>query len=119
MKKVVLLALLPLMSGCVASLFHDKKEQVVVKSDVEGTELYANEIYLGKDQATLSFVKGSEYILVGKKEGCEDATIEVSSSFDPTWLVNLVTFELVGGNDYKDFDQNAFFLNPVCEQDAQ
>lgn len=43
-------------SGC-AAMFHGSTQQVAVRSNVPGTELYVNEAFVGKDNGVTTFQK--------------------------------------------------------------
>lgn len=110
------------MSGC-AAMFHGSTQQVAVRSNVPGTELFANEAYIGKDNGVTTFKKNQNYTLTARKAGCTDATIPVSKSFDAITLLGvlidfgLVSVLLVDGaatGAWQQFDQTSYVLDPRC-----
>ena len=55
-------------------MFHGSTQQVAVRSNVPGTELFANEAYIGKDNGVTTFKKNQNYTLTARKAGCTDAS---------------------------------------------
>lgn len=110
------------LSGC-ASMFHGASQQVSVRSNVPGTNLYVNEAFVGKDSGVTTFKKNQNYNITARKEGCTDATVPASKSFDAITLLGvfidlgLVSILLVDGaatGAWQQFDQTSFVIDPNC-----
>lgn len=111
-------------TGC-AAMFNGSSQQVAVRSNVEGTKLYANEAYIGKTTGVTTFYKKQNYMIRASKEGCSDATVPAAKSFDATTLLGLfidfgiVTILIVDGagtGAWQKFDQTSFVVDPVCSE---
>ena len=111
-----------LSTGC-ASMFNGSSQQVSVRSNVDGAMLYVNEGFIGKETGITTFKKKKEYNIVARKEGCTDASVQASKSFDPTTLLGvLIDFGIitvlvvdgVGTGAWQQFDQTSYVLDPVC-----
>jgi len=125
MKKVlssIVVASALLSTGC-ASMFNGTSQQVAIRSNVEGTNLYVNEAYIGKNSGVTTFKKKENYVIRAKKEGCTDATYPASKSFDATTLLGMlidlgiITVLIVDGvatGAWQQFDQTNYVLDPVC-----
>jgi hypothetical protein len=110
------------MSGC-AAMFHGSTQQIAVRSNVPGTELYVNEAFVGKDNGVTTFQKRNSYMLTARKAGCTDVTVPAPKSFDAITLLGvlidfgLVTVLLVDGaatGAWQQFDQTNFVIDPRC-----
>ena len=104
-------------------MFHGTSEQVSIRSNVPGTELYANDALIGKDNGVTTFHKNQNYIITAHKVGCTDATVPASKSFDGITLLGvlidfgLVSVLLVDGaatGAWQKFDQTNFIVDPHC-----
>lgn len=125
MKKVIssiVIASAILTSGC-AAMFNGSSQQVAIRSNVEGAQLYVNEAYIGKNSGVTTFKKKKNYVITARKEGCTDATIPASKSFDATTLLGvlidfgIITVLVVDGaatGAWQQFDQTSYVLDPVC-----
>jgi hypothetical protein len=111
-----------LSTGC-ASIFNGASQQVAVRSNVEGTDLYVNEAYIGKNSGVTTFKKKKNYVITARKEGCTDASYPASKSFDATTLLGvlidfgIITILVVDGaatGAWQQFDQTSYVLDPVC-----
>ncbi len=112
------------LSGC-AAMFHGSTQQVAVRSNVPGTEIYANEAYIGKDNGVTTFQKNKNYTLTARKAGCTDVTVPASKSFDAITLLGvlidfgIVSVLLIDGaatGAWQQFDQTSFVIDPRCPQ---
>lgn len=117
---VVVTALLT--TGC-ASIFNGASEQVSVRSNIDGTDLYVNEAYIGKNSGVTTFKKKKNYVITAKKKGCTDASYPASKSFDATTLLGvLIDFGIItvlvvdglGTGAWQQFDQTSYVLDPIC-----
>jgi len=112
----------PSLPGC-ATMFHGSTQQVAIRSNVPGTELYANEAYVGKDNGVTTFRKSQNYVITARKAGCDTTTVPVSKSFDATTLLGIlvdcgiVSVLLVDGaatGAWNQFDQTSYVVDPRC-----
>jgi len=110
------------MSGC-AVMFHGSTQQVAVRSNVPGTELFVNEAYVGKDNGVTTFQKRNNYMITARKAGCTDVTVPAPKSFDAITLLGLlldagiVSILLIDGaatGAWQQFDQTSFVIDPRC-----
>jgi hypothetical protein len=110
------------LQGC-ASMFHGTTQQVAIRSNVSGTELYANEAYVGKDNGVTTFHKNQNYTITARKAGCDATTFPVSKSFDAITLlgifIDLGIFSvlLIDGaatGAWQQFDQTSYVVDPHC-----
>lgn len=109
-------------SGC-AAMFHGTTQQVAVRSNVPGTELFVNEAYVGKDNGVTTFQKKSNYMITARKAGCTDTTVPAPKSFDAITLLGvlidfgLVSVLLIDGaatGAWQQFDQTSYVIDPRC-----
>lgn len=109
-------------SGC-AAMFHGSTQQVAVRSNVPGTELYVNEAFVGKDNGVTTFQKRNNYMITARKAGCTDTTVPAPKSFDAITLLGvlldfgLVSVLLIDGaatGAWQQFDQTSFVVDPRC-----
>jgi len=121
---VVLVVSLVSMSlqGC-ATMFHGSTQQVAIRSNILGAELFANEAYIGKDNGVTTFQKNKNYMITARKAGCTDTTVPASKSFDAITLLGLlsdwgiISILLVDGagtGAWQQFDQTSYVLDPRC-----
>ncbi|NCO58281.1 MAG: hypothetical protein COW73_00245 [Nitrospirae bacterium CG18_big_fil_WC_8_21_14_2_50_70_55] len=110
------------LSGC-AAMFHGSTQQVAVRSNVPGTELFANEAYVGKDNGVTTFHKNQNYMITARKAGCTDTTVPASKSFDAITLLGvfidfgIISVLLIDGaatGAWQQFDQNSYVIDPRC-----
>jgi hypothetical protein len=110
------------LSGC-AAMFHGSTQQVAVRSNVPGTELYVNEAFVGKDNGVTTFQKKNNYMITARKAGCTDTTVPASKSFDAITLLGvlidfgIVSVLLIDGaatGAWQQFDQTSFVVDPRC-----
>ncbi|PIU80150.1 MAG: hypothetical protein COS73_00660 [Nitrospirae bacterium CG06_land_8_20_14_3_00_70_43] len=110
------------LSGC-ATMFHGSTQQVAVRSNVPGTELFANEAYVGKDNGVTTFHKNQNYMITARKAGCTDTTVPASKSFDAITLLGvfidfgIISVLLIDGaatGAWQQFDQNSYVIDPRC-----
>lgn len=120
--KIVLIAALVNMTGC-AAMFNGSSQQVAIRSNVEGTKLYVNEAYIGKNSGVTTFQKKQNYVITARKDGCTDASYPASKSFDATTLLGvlidwgIISVLIVDGaatGAWQKFDQTSYVLDPVC-----
>ncbi|MFT4047774.1 MAG: hypothetical protein QM661_13920 [Solimonas sp.] len=110
------------LSGC-ATMFHGSTQQVFVRSNVPGTELFANETFVGKDNGVTTFQKNKNYVLTARKSGCTETTVPATKSFDAITLLGvLIDFGIisvllvdgVGTGAWQQFDQTSYVIDPRC-----
>ncbi len=110
------------MTGC-ATMFHGSTQQIAIRSNVPGTELFANEAYIGKDNGVTVFQKNKNYVLTARKAGCTDNSLPASKSFDATtllgvfidWgLISILMVDGAGTGAWNQFDQTSYVLDPHC-----
>ena len=110
------------MSGC-AAMCHGTTQQVAIRSNVPGTELFVNEAYVGKDSGVTSFQKSKNYVVTARKAGCTDTSIPVSKSFDGITLLGvfidfgIISIFIIDGaatGAWQQFDQTSYVLDPRC-----
>lgn len=110
------------LSGC-ASMFHGSTQQVAIRSNIKGVDLFVNEAYIGTDSGVTTFHKNKNYTITVRKQGCTDSSVPVSKSFDAITLLGIfidwgiVTVLLVDGaatGAWQQFDQTSFVVDPRC-----
>ena len=110
------------LSGC-AAMFHGSTQQVSVRSNVPGTELFVNEAYVGKDNGVTIFQKSKNYMVTARKAGCTDTTVPASKSFDAITLLGIlidfgiISVLLIDGaatGAWQQFDQTSYVIDPRC-----
>ncbi len=110
------------LTGC-AAMFHGSTQQVAIRSNVSGTELFSNEAYVGKDNGVTTFHKDKNYMITARKPGCTDTTVPASKSFDATTLLGvfldfgIISVLVVDGaatGAWQQFDQTSYVLDPRC-----
>lgn len=104
-------------------MFHGSTQQVAVRSNVPGTELYVNEALIGRDSGVTTFHKNKNYTLTARRPGCSDVQAIATKSFDATTLLGILvdfgifSIFLIDGaatGAWKQFDQTSFVLDPNC-----
>lgn len=125
MKKIVLTLVLAgsmVLSGC-AAIINGTTQQAVVTTNVDNASIFLNDEVVGKGNAIITLVKKENYVLSAKKEGCKEAKLIPSKSFDPTTLLGLlidaglISVLIVDGaatGAWNKFDQSTYFLNLDC-----
>lgn len=98
--KIFTLMLVPVLffsTGC-ATIFKGSNADIRVNSAPAGADIYINNIDRGQTPQTLSLARNKDHVLVFKKDGFEDVTIEVNRKFDvaTTIVGNLFSFALLG-----------------------
>jgi len=110
------------LSGC-AAMFHGSTQQVAIRSNVPGTELFVNEAYVGKDNGVTTFQKSKNYMVTARKAGCTDTTVPASKSFDAITLLGIlidwgiISVLLIDGaatGAWQQFDQTSYVIDPRC-----
>ena len=110
------------LTGC-ATMFHGSTQQVAIRSNVPGAELYVNEAYVGKDNGVTTFQKSKNYMITARKAGCTDTSVPASKSFDAVTLLGvlidfgIVSVLLIDGaatGAWLQFDQTSYVLDPRC-----
>ena len=110
------------LSGC-AAMFHGTTQQVAVRSNVPGAELYVNEAYVGKDNGITTFHKNQNYVITARKQGCTDTTVPASKSFDGITLLGIfidfgiISILIVDGaatGAWQQFTQTSYVIDPRC-----
>ena len=110
------------LSGC-ATMFHGPTQQIAVRSNVPGTELFVNEAYVGKDNGVTTFEKRKNYMVTARKAGCTDTTVPASKSFDAITLlgifldfgiVSILMVDGAGTGAWQQFDQTSYVIDPRC-----
>ncbi|MBY0498295.1 MAG: hypothetical protein K2P74_01600 [Nitrosomonas sp.] len=119
---IVLICTSIFLTGC-ASMFNGSSQQISIRSNQPDTELYVNEMMIGKGNAITSFKKKEDYIITARKEGCTPMSIPAQKSFDATTLLGvfidfgLISVLVVDGaatGAWKKFDQTSYILDPQC-----
>jgi len=104
-------------------MFHGSTQQVAVRSNVPGTELFVNEAYVGKESGVTSFQKSKNYMITARKAGCTDTTVPASKSFDAITLLGILidfgifTVLIIDGaatGAWQQFDQTSYVIDPRC-----
>jgi len=99
-------AMSTMLSGC-AAMFHGSTQQVAIRSNVPGTELYVNEAY----------------VITARKTGCEAASVPAEKTFDAVTLLGVlidfgvVSVLLVDGaatGAWEQFTQTSYVVDPHC-----
>jgi hypothetical protein len=109
--KKVLFFLLPvfLMNSC-ALLFNGTRQNVSVKSMTEGSKIYIDGDFVGKDMVSVKLKRGDNHNVVIKKEGYKTKIVGINSRVQAGWIVFDVLFNWL-----------AFFTDPTtgawCELD--
>jgi hypothetical protein len=115
-------AMSTMLSGC-AAMFHGSTQQVAIRSNVPGTELYVNEAYVGKDSGVTTFYKNEDYVITARKTGCEAASVPAEKTFDAVTLLGVlidfgvVSVLLVDGaatGAWEQFTQTSYVVDPHC-----
>ena len=122
LQSIVILYCIVLLSSC-ASMFNGTSQQVAIRSNVEGAELYVNDTFIGKDNTVVAFKKKEDYVITARKEGCVQASVGATKSFDATTLLGilidfgLVSILVVDGlatGAWQSFDQTSYVVDPNC-----
>lgn len=123
MKKIALaLCITSVMSGC-ASMFHGSSQQISIRSNQPDTELYVNEMLIGKGNAITSFKKKEDYVITARKEGCNAVSLPAQKSFDATTLlgifidfgiISILVIDGAATGAWNKFDQTSYIIDPQC-----
>ncbi|MFZ4552356.1 MAG: hypothetical protein ACOYNB_11090 [Aquabacterium sp.] len=106
-------------------MFHGTTQQVAIRSNVPGAELYVNEAYVGKDNGVTSFQKSKSYMITARKAGCTETTVPASKSFDAITLLgvfldfgvfSVLVVDGAATGAWQQFDQTSFVVDPRCTQ---
>jgi hypothetical protein len=111
-----------LLGGC-ASMFHGSSQQVSIRSNNPDTELYVNEMLLGKGNVVTSFKKKENYMITARRDGCNAMTVPAAKSFDATTLlgvfidfgiISILVIDGAATGAWNKFDQTSYILDPQC-----
>jgi hypothetical protein len=104
-------------------MFNGSKDTITVRSNEDNVKIYLNESYLGKNSAVAIINKKDDYMIRVSKKGCDDKTIPITRSFDPTTLLGLlidfgiITILVIDGaatRAWHKADQTSYVLDPEC-----
>ncbi len=110
------------LAGC-ATMFHGSSQQIAIRSNDPGADLYVNEAYIGRGNGMTVFKKNANYTITVKKDGCQTNMVPVSKSFDAITLLGvfidfgLISILVIDGaatGSWTQFDQTNFVIDPVC-----
>ena len=116
-----------LFSSC-AAMFNGTTSQVSVRSNEDNAELYVNEAFIGKNSGVTVLKKKKDYTITARKDGCTDASVPVTKSFDATTLLGvlidwgIISVLLIDGaatGAWQDFDQTSYVVDPVCPNEKE
>lgn len=98
MKKKILLGSLGFASaivftGC-AGMFSGSTQQLTIKSNVDGATVEMNGRVIGQTPVSTMIEKRKDLLITVKKEGYQEATIPLNTTFDPMALVGLLSYGL-------------------------
>lgn len=124
MKKIIaaLLSLTITLSGC-ASMINGTTQNISVSSTQRDAKLYMNGEYIATGNGVATLRKKEDYILTAKKEGCNDTSVPVSKSFDPTTLLGIlidfgvISMLVIDGavtGAWNKFDRTNYSLDMQC-----
>ena len=123
MKKSVLGFLLLFILASCAAMFNGTKDNISIRSNEEGTKIYLNEMYLGKNNTFTAISKKGDYTIRVSKKGCEDKMIPITRSFDPISLLGIgidfgiISILVVDGaatGAITKADQTNYVIDPEC-----
>lgn len=124
MNKAILILTIPFISliGC-SAITNGSNETISFSSQEEGTKLYVDGAYRGKDFTSITVDRGIEHTVVAKKEGCKTTTLTTDYSFQwgkSLFLNVLIDFgiisiptDLLSGAAWKT-DQANYDVTPNC-----
>ena len=110
------------LAGC-ATMFNGSTQVMSIRSNMDDAKLYVDETYIGKGNGTATFQKKKNYTIRAKKEGCRDAVLIPTKSFDPTTLLGIlidwgiISILIVDGaatGAWQKFDQTGYTIDPDC-----
>lgn len=112
-------------SSC-ASIFNGTTERIHVRSDNPNTKLYMDNKEIGTGSATVTVAKKEmhEIRFSAKKMGCNDASTEIDTKFNPNtlWgilidlgLVSIFLIDWAANGATREAARRDYVLNPVCE----
>jgi hypothetical protein len=106
-----------------AAMFSGTRDNISIRSNEEGSTIYMNEMYLGKNNAFTTIPKKGAYSIRVSKKGCADKTVPITRSFDPItllgalidWgLVSILIVDGVATGAIHKADQTTFVIDPEC-----
>lgn len=115
------------LTGC-AAMFHGTTQQISIRSNMDDAKLYVNEAYIGKGNGVTVFRKNQNYVITARKEGCEDASVFPTKSFDPTTLlgilldwgiISILVVDGIATGAWQQFDQTSFVIDPGCSGEKE
>jgi hypothetical protein len=128
MKKLTICSLLMgslFVSGC-STITNGSNEQISFSSREEGTKLFVDGKYYGKDHASITVPRGDAHTVVAQKPGCEQTSVTTDYSFQwgkSLFLNVLVDFgiisiptDLLTGSAWKT-DSSHYEVTPNCPVD--
>jgi hypothetical protein len=123
-RTMFLLPVLLLSSGC-AGILHGTTDKISINSMEEDTVIYVDGIPRGKDYASGHIERGDDHTIRVSKAGCQDVTMETTSSFDPATLLGIfldygiisMPVDFISGAAWKT-DQESVTLTPICPPKA-
>ncbi|WP_134648428.1 hypothetical protein [Vibrio diabolicus] len=129
MKKLTICSLIMgslLSSGC-STITNGSNEQISFSSREEGTKLFIDGKYYGKDHASITVPRGEAHTVVAQKTGCEQTSITTDYSFQwgkSLFLNFLIDFgiisiptDLLTGSAWET-DSNHYEVTPNCPTDS-
>ncbi len=111
------------LTGC-ATIIKGSSQRVTIFSQEKGTELFVNEVKVGDNTAEYTFKKKNEYFISARKEGCRDAFVEASKSFDPVsllgflidyGLISILLVDNISTGAMYEFDKETYIVTPDCD----
>jgi len=86
--------------GC-ATIIKGTKQDIYIKSDPPNAEVIITttggvEVWKGVTPASVKLAKKKEYVVTIRMSGYKDATVQITQSFEPWALANLVCTGIVG-----------------------
>ena len=76
-------------TGC-AAMFHGTSDQIVVQSPDPDAKLYVDNMLIGRGTATTSVKRNQQHMIIAKKPGCEDHTVQTTTAFDGISLLGVL-----------------------------
>lgn len=111
------------LSGC-GTLFTGSSEMVGINSEPAKAKVYVDGMYIGTTPTTTSLKRDKDHNIVIKKEGYEDASANITRSFNAVSILNLLSpicwiVDIVTGGMWK-FDRTGITveLEPIQKKSA-
>lgn len=114
-----------LVTGC-STITNGTSEQISFSSREEGTKLFIDGKYYGKDHASITAPRGNAHTVVAQKTGCEQTLLTTDYSFQwgkSLFLNVLIDFgivsiptDLLTGSAWKT-DSSHYEVTPNCSED--